>query len=57
MLHSIKKAPIFYTLDVDTYTIPLMTAEEAAGYWIVSSLPAFIGSSMYLWKLSHMQSF
>lgn len=49
--------PIFYTSDIDIYTVPLMTVEEAAAYWIVSSLPAFIGHFMYPWKFSHMELF
>lgn len=52
-----KKKPILYTSDIDTYTIPLTTVEEAAAYLIVSFEPAFIGCFMYPWKLSHMQLF
>lgn len=49
--------PIFYIFYIDIYTDPLMTAEEVTAYYIVSSLPAFIGLSMYPWKPPHTQLF
>lgn len=53
----IKKKVNFYTLDIDTYIIPLMRAEEAAAYRTAYSIPAFIGCFTYPQKLSHVQLF